>query len=363
MLSYGLHPWSGLSGSDRGAWTAFRAANPSLRSPYFDLGYCDALAAAHCDLHVLRIQQGGVVQAFLPLHRSRSGMAYPAGGPLSDWHGFVAPPEGVVDAAAALRAVGLAGYRFENTPAADRALAPHATERTGSHLIDLSAGPQAWWGRRKRALRGLGRHERKLAQDGRRVAVTLDDRSPEALAALFAWKSEQLRITRQFDLFSLPWTRSLVTGLHHARQGPFRGLLSSLRIDGELAAVHFGMMSGGVLHYWFPAYDQAAGRYGPGGLLLRAMAMGAEALGVVEIDLGKGEYRYKREFADAEAPLVEGLVATSVGAGALKMLWAASAGVARWPLSRGADLPRRALRRLDRGASLRSVVADPRRTP
>jgi CelD/BcsL family acetyltransferase involved in cellulose biosynthesis len=351
-----LYDWSELTRDDRDAWSAFRAAEPGLRSPYFTLGYADAVAATGGRLQVLKVERGGAPEAFLPLHRSRTGMAYPPGGPLSDWHGFIAPPESAVDAAAALKAVGLAGYRFEGAPETDRALAAAAETRTVSHIINLSDGPDTWWARRRRALRALARNERKLDEQGLRVEVVLDDRTPGSLQALFGWKSAQLRSTRQPDLFRPgAWPRRLLERLH-AEVGPdFRGLLSTLRIDGAPAAAHFGMISGGVLHYWFPAYDPAFGRYGPGGLLLKAMAEGARELGLREIDLGKGDYRYKREFADAGAPIASGVVAAGPVGQAYKA--AAALSRARLPLGPGSDVPARAFRRLNAALSMSSVGA------
>src|SRR5690349_10248815 len=79
MTSFGVLKWRNLPARDREAWTAFRDARPELRSPYFDLGWLDAVAAARGDLLVLRGARDGRPFAFLPFHPGLLGAAQPAG--------------------------------------------------------------------------------------------------------------------------------------------------------------------------------------------------------------------------------------------------------------------------------------------
>ena len=115
--------WRELTPLDRQAWRAFRAADPALRSPYFDLGWMDAVDRARGDLHVVKASRRGEPMGFLPFHPGLMGCARPAGGTFADWHGFVAAPDAEIDARAAL-AAGPATLRFEGTPAGDRGAGP-----------------------------------------------------------------------------------------------------------------------------------------------------------------------------------------------------------------------------------------------
>ena len=89
MTRFELLSWRELTPRDRDAWRAFRAADPGLRSPYFDLGWLDAIDRSRGDLRVIRGSGRHGPVAYLPLH-PRPFVAEPAGGPFSDWHGFVA---------------------------------------------------------------------------------------------------------------------------------------------------------------------------------------------------------------------------------------------------------------------------------
>ena len=113
------------------------------------------------------------------------------------------------------------------------------------------------------------------------------------------------RATGKLDLFSIRWVNQVLEDCA-AAQGPFRGVLASLRFGEHLAAVEMGIAADGVYHSWFPAYDPAFAKASPGLQLLEGLALHAQTLGLTRIDLGKGEAAYKRYYADWETPLFEG---------------------------------------------------------
>jgi CelD/BcsL family acetyltransferase involved in cellulose biosynthesis len=350
MTRFKLIKWRELGSDERAALTAFRCADPRLRSPYFDPAFLDLVDATRCDLEALVAEEGGRPRAFLPLHRNGLGEACPAAGPLSDWHGFIAAPCFAPDTAQALAQVGLSALRFDSA-LAGTGLAG-GVERT-AYRLDLACGFEAYETRRRaqsgKAWRSLASRQRRLVEAGRKVELTADDRSPETLHTLLAWKSAQYRRTGQFDLFTRPWIVRLAEALAETREPGFRGRVSSLWIDGRLAAAHLGMQSGGVLHYWFPAFDPALSEHAPGLLLLTGLARRAADLGIREIDLGKGDYRFKREFADPGPTALEGV---AVAANVQGRLQAAARGLAQaWakaPLGLAARLPDKVSRRVRR---------------
>jgi CelD/BcsL family acetyltransferase involved in cellulose biosynthesis len=109
-------------------------------------------------------------------------------------------------------------------------------------------------------------------------------------------------------VFRPAWTRALLERLLSIDTPRFAGTLSALYAHGELVAVHMGMRSRTVWHYWFPAYDPGFARYSPGLILLAAMLQAAPAAGLRRVDLGKGEALYKRRLMNAEVPIAEGRV-------------------------------------------------------
>jgi CelD/BcsL family acetyltransferase involved in cellulose biosynthesis len=108
-----------------------------------------------------------------------------------------------------------------------------------------------------------------------------------------------------------------------------------------VAALHLGLRSGEVWHSWFPAYNPDLDRYSPGLVLMLELAAAAPALGIREIDLGKGEARYKLALATGSVPLNEG----SVGARPLSAVSARAQAAARRAL-RAAGVHRAARRAL-----------------
>lgn len=342
-----------LTAAEAGAWRAMRASAPSLASPYFSLAFAQAVDAVRGDTRVAVLRRRGEIAGFLPFQSDPFGFARALGGPLSDSHGFVAPDGADLPVAEILARGRLGVFAFTHAPAAQRALARYAVRRDGCHVIDLSGGFRPWLDER-RALKAnlfsqLPRKRRKLAREQGDIVVTIDDPSPEAFERLITWKRQQYRRSGYFDVFSVGWTRSLLESLwRRPPDDELRALLTTFTVGGRLMAAHFGMISGPVWHYWFPAYDVDAAAASPGNLLLLDMAEAAAGLGVTAIHLGPGEDRYKEEFGVYEIPLAAGFAsAPSVAAIALKLADAIERGFERLPYRPVARLPGRIFRRVD----------------
>lgn len=349
---YETMAWPAMAAADRLAWERIRALRPSLHSPYFTLEWCDAVQDARGDLMVVRISRGGTLVGFLPFHKGRLGAMRPAGGPLSDAHGFICGAGADIDAPAMLAALGARSYRFVGAPPDDPGLSAHARPSV-AYALDLSQGYAAYRERQSgvqaKAFRNLRARQRRLELHRGTVEFISDDIDQATLAAVIELKREQYRRTGQIDVFRPAWTMRLLRQLA-ARQGPrLRGRLSSLRLDGKLAAGHFGLEADGVLHYWFTAYAEAFAAYSPGLMLLHRVAESCGLDGIDRIDLGGGAYRFKHEFADLRPSIGEGSV---YGRGLLAGVARGAHGLARrveaLPLGRAASLPGRALSRLER---------------
>jgi CelD/BcsL family acetyltransferase involved in cellulose biosynthesis len=311
MTSFDLLRWRDLTPRDREAWRAFRNGNRALRSPYFDLGWCDAVDRARGrpvrPEGLERGARGGV--SALPPAAFQRGAA--GGRDLCGLARLRAEPGTALDARAAL-ASGPATLAFSGVPEADPALAPW-TQKTGtSHLMDMADGFEAYARPKGRAapkaIANLRRAGRKLEADGRSLRVVVEDSDRATLDALLRLKSAQYRRSGHADALSWAWSRRLMDVLFELRGDGFRAVLSSLWIDDELAAAHFGLRSGAVLHHWLPAYDPKFAAYAPGNVLAVEIARAAAADGVTEIDLGQGDYPWKKEFANASATAIKGVV-------------------------------------------------------
>ena len=84
-----------------------------------------------------------------------------------------------------------------------------------------------------------------------------------------------------------------------------------LRVNGNVAAAHFGIRSSTTLHWWFPVYSHTLSAYTPGGILLLELARQCPSMGCNIIDLGRGDDAYKSSFKDHDIPLLEGHVSAS----------------------------------------------------
>ena len=351
-----------LSRAEREAWIAIQAKDSQFASPYFALGFFDAVAAVRGDVRVIVRTTNGAPDLFLPLQQDAFGHARPLAGPLGDHPVMIAAPDVAVDLQRLLRDAGVQVFDFFGWMGPRvRMGARRGDYCDGSWVVDLGAGFDAFKARQKKiggnTFRTIFAARRKLREAGHEVRFTFDDRRPQALEQLFAWKSDQYNATGHFDVFSKGWTQDLIRNLSaKKRQEGVRGLLSSLEVDGRIAAVHFGILGDRALHYWFPAYDAKLAKMAPGNALLDHLLEALCDHGVDEVHLGPGEYRYKSALGSWQIPLSRGYVATDGPIAVLRRI----AGVlekraAALPLGPIARLPGKAFRRIDLIAGFRAT--------
>ena len=132
-----------------------------------------------------------------------------------------------------------------------------------------------------------------------------DDR---VFQTLLDWKSRQYRRAKHTDILAFRWVVELLDRIRHHQDKAFAGVLSALYFGDRLAAVHLGMRSRNVLHYWLPAYDEELARHGPGLICLLEIIKAAASRGIGRIDLGKGLEPYKTQFMTGATGVAEGTV-------------------------------------------------------
>jgi len=279
-----------LSQEERDAWRVFQSGDAALGSPYFSLDFLDAVARVRKDVRVACMRDAGGPAAFLPLHCNGFGHARPLAGPLGDHHGLILRPGARIDLADVLRRAGAGVYDFHGALGSQAAFRRCALETDGSWVIDLARGYDAFIetraGVEPKAFRNIRSRQRKIEAEG--SVFRLHDHRPGVFETALAWKSAQYRASRHFDVFSVDWTKNLLRTLVDAPAPGCAGIVSSLEIGGELAAVHVGMRSDTVLHYWFPVYDPKHARFGPGLALLLDLSGDGRRRGE------RGAYRSRR---------------------------------------------------------------------
>ncbi|MEO1188810.1 MAG: GNAT family N-acetyltransferase, partial [Pseudomonadota bacterium] len=244
-----------LTRTDRALWGNFQAADPSLASPYFSVGYVDAVEAVRPGVKVLRFYEHERPAAYWPFRKGPFGTARPVAGPMDDLHGIIAHPTVRLDLRQVAVRQQIGGYAYSAVPFQQVRHGLTGQFGAGNQVIDLTDGFDAW--QRLRAAessnfrREWRKAERLLAADT--TIVRHDVIDPQSFDRLIGLKREAYARSGHFDIFQLDWTRSLLEELSKSADEKARGTLSTLSIEGETAAMAYCMRSATVLHYWFPA--------------------------------------------------------------------------------------------------------------
>lgn len=305
-------------------WSELQRIDPALDSPFFRPEFTAAVAQTRNDVFVAVLEDAGRTVGFLPFQRTARAIGKPVGGRLSDFQGLILEPGAGGNPRLIVRACGLRAFEFPRGLASQQLLAPFADKRSSSPRVDLAEGFQSYCRLRSAVGSKVVAHveskARKCAREVGPLRFTADDGDVGALLQLISWKSAQYRRTSSVNTFASDWATDLLERIVAMRGPDFAGVLSTLYAGDHLVAMHMGMRSKHVLHWWFPTYNPAFARYSPGLVLLLRIAQSAEALGLRAIDLGAGDELYKRRFADDGVPLVEGSVVNSATVRATRRL-------------------------------------------
>jgi CelD/BcsL family acetyltransferase involved in cellulose biosynthesis len=342
-----------LTAADVSAWLALQASSarttPFL-SPFW-VQACTAVAGPdQACARVVRLHQGGETVGFFPV-RVRGGAAGPVGAPMCDYQGIAGAPDLDVDPRRLLGALAVGRLDFPSLLADQAAFARGVRGVAQSQVIDLSAGYDAYAVARRAAgtdiLQDTAKKRRKLERE-QGAAVFAVSRDVAEFDQMTAWKRAQYRASGQTDIFQVGWTEALLRSLFERNAPDFGGAFFTLHVDGKLAAAHFALRQGGVLHAWFIAHDEAFARYSPGVILINEILRWAPAQGIRELDLGPGDYRFKHSLANVKRDVAHGYIgrpsAAALARGAAYQVRATAEAL---PLGRFSALPGKAMRRLD----------------
>ncbi len=294
-------PWAGLNATERSAWIGLRATQPEFVTPFYSLDFFDAIQAARGDVQVAVIRDGSEISGFFPFHRMGK-TAKPAGRYFNDSHNVIARPGTVIDWPVLLKACGVKSYDFHALSGSATSIDPtsfHGTTESFSAVLgDDSHAFLASLESQHKTIRKQEQKTRAMIRDLGPLRLEFDCRDSANLQTMIQWKRNQYRRTNILDLFTPDWTRQMVTHLHQSSGQPMRGLLSVLWAGDTMVAAHFGMIEGGLLHYWFPTYNIAHSRFSPGTALFKQIIREGTDHGLTCIDMGYGEQPYKRKQTD-----------------------------------------------------------------
>jgi CelD/BcsL family acetyltransferase involved in cellulose biosynthesis len=293
-------------------WEQLRESNRTYASPFYSPHFAIAVGKVRCDAQVAIFEHEGRIVGFLPFHRVRSRIAKPIGGHFNDYHGAILEPGFSLADPALLASAGLDAYDFDHLPSHFGAGSQLTDSSQTSPQMDLGSGydkcvaakGESW----KRGQRDMARKLRKMERELGPLHFEFASKSEDLFSQHIEMRNALYRRMGLRADYCTGWEGDVLRGLRTADSGSFRGALSVLFAGSQPVAVHFGLVSRGVFHWWFPAYDLAAQRYSPGLQLIDYCARQAAAEGISVIDFGKGEDRYKALFADRSIQMLKGSV-------------------------------------------------------
>ena len=300
---------SALGASELTLWRACRAGSPHLSSPYFAPEYALAADGVVPGAGVAVIHLGGAIQGFLPFQR-RGRVIQPLAAPLTDYHGVIGDPNAEIDLVKVVRSLGAAAYTFhglktEKPPPGSGAFAHDcmAADVSGGLEAYLSARPQT-----RRFFKDKERRSRALEKEVGELQFSFEDQS-EAFDFILAHKRAQYARSGLHDVFACGWTERFLRRLWEMRTPEFGGRFTTLRAGGRLVSAEYALRGGAVHHLWFPAYDPAFARFGPGtAMTIAAMRAAAEDPAVSTVDFGAADHREKNSYADPAGVAYEGSI-------------------------------------------------------
>ena len=285
-------------------WERLRTSNSVLASPFFAAEFMRAVAAVRKDVRVALIEVDGKPFGFLPFHRSPLKIARPLALGFSDFHGLVAAPDQDWSAAELFAQCDIRRFCFDHLVEGQRGFESVPIAWDPSPVVYVNDGFDAYIdgldARGRKQLKESQRKREKLEEQYGSVRFVEHSSDEDVFEAVMRWKSAQCRATGVTDYFEYKWTIELLRHLWRAPTSDLRGVLSCLYAGDELVAAHFGMSTGTVFHYWFPAYSESYARYSPGLILLYEIIQSAAAAGAQRFDLGKGMSTYKRRVMNGQ---------------------------------------------------------------
>lgn len=314
-----------LTAAQRSIWSRLQRADKAVGSPYFRPEFTLAVSSVRADVEVAVLYEGSEIVGFFPFQRNRLNVGKPVGGRLSDFQGVIVRKGLVWNVDELMRGCRLTAWDFDHLITSQEAFSPHHWLTDESPYLDLSNGFDAYLSEMnksksnhiKNALRKSRKAEREIGPV-RLEFNTFDDSVFETLKEL---KSQQYQQSKLVDIFRIPWIVELLERIRVHQSDDFSGVLSALYIDDQLAAAHFGMRTGNILHYWFPVYDRKFLKLSPGLMLLVELARVAEKVGIQRIDLGKGSEQFKRSFMSGAIQVAEGSVECRPVSRAIRHNW------------------------------------------
>ena len=339
-----------LGPAELAAWDELRAADPALANPFFSHQFAQIVDAHRPDVRTLVIEDGREIAGFLTVQRPSTQAAMTLGAPIGDYFAVIGGRDMDLDPRRLAQGLRVGRIDFANSLASHAPMARLHRDESEILKTDLrdAAGLEALLSGSRNVKQSF-KKERKLAEDHGEVTFEAFDRNIDDYSALIAMKTAQYAGRKVPDILHRPWVARTLSDIFASTDPEACGPLFTLKAGGRTVAAIFCFASKEVLHPWFPAYDPEFARYSVGLIAWRRMVEAAQGRGFREIDMGPGDYAYKRLFANATAQVGHGFVPGRgwVSSGLRTAQWSLEAAAGVLPGERLRTLPGRARRWID----------------
>lgn len=294
-------------------WDSLRSSSSGYSSPFFSSRFISTAAKLRPTAQMIVASRQNAVVGLLPCEVSKRDVLEPLGKSFNDAHGMLSSAIDPVDIAELLKATKFKAYRFHALAGNASSFEPYLLGRSKTFMASLDQHPEGYvrfLEQQSGTILKQRRKTKKLVKNCGPLRLEIDCRCPAVFQQTVRWKREQYKRNFLFDILGVPWAQTMLHDLWQYREG-CRGLLSALYAGDTLVASHYGLLDGGILHYWFPTYDHQFREASPGTALFLEMATHAAQLGIRKIDLGYGDHDFKHKIADSVTEVPFGLVTSS----------------------------------------------------
>lgn len=296
-------------------WDDIRAANQLLRSPFFSWQFTEDVARVLPNIECLTIQRAGRYIGFFPFERRPGDIGRPVGAGTNDGQGVLGHPQADIDFHEVASKAKLKQYSFHAASPELPGIQECEIGRREAFLADLSAEPGSYCdylAKKHRTIAKQGQKTRRLERDLGPLRFEFDCDETSMVEKLIELKRAHYQRTHTFDILSVDWIQNLIYQLHRVRDerqsaGTARGILSTLCAGDTPLAMHYGIVEGDLLHYWFPVYAQDFAYGSPGTELFLQVVKTAEKLGIRYIDFGYGDLPYKHKLTNTRSEMSFGI--------------------------------------------------------
>lgn len=309
-LHYQALPAVALSQELIATWQDIVNADRQFRSPFFSPGYTRLVAGCVSDVMVGLMMLEGEVVGIFPYEKIGPRKARPVGSVFCDYQAAVVKQDVPWTVEGLLNGLELDSWHFDHVLTSQKQWAAFHKIHDVSWSIDISEGFDAYEARlrasKHKQLVEAYRKKRKIEREIGPLSFTPHVVDHNLLDQLLSWKSEQWSKSGWYGRYTASWEQCLMHRLVETNEQDFAGIFSVLHVGDRPIAMHIGMRSRHVWHYWTTAYDPKFSHHSPGILMLVEMLRAAPDMGIDELDMGKEDFEYKRRFHTHVINLAEG---------------------------------------------------------